>query len=173
MRSVQRDNTPMRYIVIVLLGLLTSPIALGDVIYDFSGTPALSNPGVSETFQYTATNFITASSPGITIIDGIPELELFPAQLDSCSNCFTGPGPAVIFYPDETGIQFNAFNNIGSTFEFAAGAFGTPGTYGSLAPVGTDSAVLTVTSTPEPSTFALAITVLCGLLVSRRMKTAE
>jgi hypothetical protein len=142
-------------LLVFTISMYTKIVQGAPILYSFLGTPNASNRGTSEMFRYTAPNFVTTSSPGIIIV-GVPELPLVPSQLDSCTNCFTAISvPAVIFFPTFSEIQFNAFNNVGSTFSFPIGAFTTPGTYTSTAAPdrNVDSAVLTVAAVPEPSTF--------------------
>ena len=138
--------------------------------YTFTGTANASNEGITAAFQYTAPDFITADSPGVIVSRGgtFPLLPLLLSELDSCTNCSPG---AVFFTPEFQQIQLNAVNNAAYVFLFPAGTFTTVGTHISLFPPGpgTNSATLTVTDVPEPSTFVLVgFSVAAAVLVRPR-----
>jgi hypothetical protein len=136
----------------VIVLTLTAASMQASVIYNFAGIGLPGTDNEPLAFHLTVPNFI---NPGSGLVS------FTCAQADSNTNC-DPTVPALIFSiaSVNTGftanLQFDATNNTGYVFDFATGAFATPGVYTSQ-PGRTNTGMLTVTQTqtPEPTTLLL------------------
>jgi hypothetical protein len=155
--------------VLCLVALCGAGVTKADsVIYTLTGSsnPAFGPPSHTESFQFTASSFITSY------------IGLSASELDSCVACIQS-GTAVEFYPSGTQpliiaadlIRFTDANDIVYGFFFDPGAFSAPGTYTTFedepyitSNVGTLTVQLVPALTPEPSSLLLVASGLLGLL---------
>jgi hypothetical protein len=150
-------------LVFFVLSAALAVSARADVIYDFSGTEALF-PG-TESFQYTAPNFITAdiSIPGSSLDFCTVSGTLAP-PCDIVNFFISGPDspqhyPEIAFETGPTGVPSIL------DYYFPSGNFGQAGTIQS--PLG-NTATLTIASVPsvpEPSSLVLLLVAIFGLTV--------
>jgi len=136
------------------------PGACADVVYNFSGTEALF-PG-TESFQYTAPNFITAdiSIPGSSLDFCTVSGTLVP-PCDVVNFFISGPDspqhfPQIAFETGPTGLASIL------DYYFPSGSFGEAGTIQS--PSG-NTATLTITTVPEPSSLVLLLATILALTI--------
>jgi hypothetical protein len=157
-----------------VLAMLFTASARASVIYEFSGTGVPFGP-IEVGFRLTVPDFIDPP------MDGAFEF-VQCAEFDSSTNCLPEPWGGAYFTNQSAGgaysaiLNFNASNGAGYAFFFAAGAFGTPGTYTGFLP-GPDfnPGTLTVTESrdtsgavPEPATVSMLA--LAAVLIRRRVR---
>jgi hypothetical protein len=147
-----------RSLGVLLFGLAAvATCHAGTITYDFAGTTLPSQPVRNEDFRYTSSSFIQS------------QLLVNLAQLDSCVNCYSGPGFTLVFSDNcdsnpgcNVSIQFNDGNDSGYVYFFASGAFSSPGIHNTIdPPEGSasqwNSATLTVQGDPaDPAAPAAA-----------------
>lgn len=148
---------------------------LNSVVYTVSGlTFPGAGPQHTETFQFTAPNFITSS------------VSLSASRLDSCVNCIQS-GTAVQFFPNGTlplvvpadSVHFTDADGIVYGWVFAPGTFSAAGTYTAFdypPYIVSDVATMTVRAvqaTPETTSKVRSVKCLYLWKCATRLKTAS